>query len=92
MVGDAALDGGPWGWDASMYCAEHLAGEDWLLAGDAASFIDPLSSAGVKKAMASGWLAAVTVNTSLADASRARGWPWRSTPPARLTPMPSSWP
>ena len=36
-----------------------------LLVGDAGSFIDPLSSAGVKKALASGWLAAVTVHTAL---------------------------
>ena len=33
--------------------------------GDAGSFIDPLSSAGVKKALASGWLAAVTAHTTL---------------------------
>jgi hypothetical protein len=37
------------------------------VAGDAASFVDPLSSAGVKKALASGWLAAIAVHTSLAD-------------------------
>jgi hypothetical protein len=34
-----------------------------LLVGDAGSFIDPLSSFGVKKALASGWLAAIVVNT-----------------------------
>lgn len=64
IIEDAALDQGPFGWDASMYCAERLTGDGWLLVGDAASFVDPLSSAGVKKAMASGWLAAVTVNTA----------------------------
>ncbi|MCC6989015.1 MAG: tryptophan 7-halogenase [Acidobacteria bacterium] len=63
----ASLQQGPLGWDASMYCAGQLAGDTWLLVGDAASFVDPLSSAGVKKAMASGWLAAVTVNTALAS-------------------------
>jgi len=57
---------GPHGWDASMYMAARPAGDTWLLVGDAASFVDPLSSAGVKKAMASGWLAAVTLNTALA--------------------------
>jgi len=67
MAAGATLEGGPWGWDASMYSAERPAGDGWLLAGDAASFIDPLSSAGVRKAMASGWLAAVTVNSALAD-------------------------
>jgi flavin-dependent dehydrogenase len=56
---------GPRGWDASEYRAERYAGDDWLLAGDAGFFIDPLSSAGVKKAFASGWLAAVAVHTSL---------------------------
>ncbi len=61
----AELRQGPHGWDASMYSAERPAGDSWLLVGDAASFVDPLSSAGVKKAMASGWLAAVTVNTAL---------------------------
>lgn len=56
---------GPKGWDASEYRADHYAGDDWLLAGDAGSFIDPLSSAGVKKALASGWLAAVVAHTCL---------------------------
>ena len=53
-----------------MYSSERPAGDTWLLVGDAASFIDPLSSAGVKKAMASGWLAAVTLNTALGRPGR----------------------
>jgi flavin-dependent dehydrogenase len=61
----AALQDGPRGWDASPYEATEYAGEHWLLVGDAGSFIDPLSSVGVKKALASGWLAAVTVHTCL---------------------------
>jgi len=65
LVESATCTGGPWGWDASAYRAGAYAGDNWLLAGDAASFIDPLSSAGVKKALASGWLAAVAVHTSL---------------------------
>lgn len=36
-----------------------------LLVGDAGSFLDPLSSFGVKKALASGWLAGVAVHTAL---------------------------
>jgi hypothetical protein len=36
-----------------------------LLAGDAGAFIDPLSSFGVKKAMASAWVGAVVANTWL---------------------------
>ncbi len=66
LVRGAHLLHGPLGWDASIYLADQPAGDHWLLVGDAASFVDPLSSAGVKKAMASGWLAAVTVNTALA--------------------------
>jgi hypothetical protein len=41
-----------------------------LLVGDAGAFIDPLSSFGVKKALASAWIAAVAVHTSLRDAGR----------------------
>ena len=37
--------------------------------GDAASFIDPLSSFGIKKALAAAWLAAVVVHTSLTEPS-----------------------
>ena len=65
LLDGAALEGGPAGWDASMYHAARYVGEDWLLAGDAATFVDPLSSAGVKKALASGWLAAIAVHTGV---------------------------
>ncbi len=65
LTAAASLVGGPWGFDASTYKADRYAGDDWLLVGDAGSFIDPLSSAGVKKALASGWLAAITVHTCL---------------------------
>ena len=65
IVAGASLTAGPTGWDASTYGAQQYAGDDWLLVGDAASFIDPLSSAGVKKALASAWLAAVAVNTAV---------------------------
>jgi hypothetical protein len=40
-----------------------------LLVGDAASFIDPISSGGVKKALLSAWRAAIVVNTCLADSA-----------------------
>ena len=65
LTAEAALDDGPWGWDASTYRSDQYAGDGWLLVGDAGSFIDPLSSAGVKKALASGWLAAIVTNTCL---------------------------
>jgi flavin-dependent dehydrogenase len=56
--------------DASTYSSSRYAGPGFLLAGDAASFIDPLSSFGVKKALASAWLGAVTVHTCLTDPAR----------------------
>jgi flavin-dependent dehydrogenase len=65
LLANAALVAGPSGWDASMYWSERYVDDSALLVGDAGSFIDPLSSAGVKKALASGWLAAVAVHTSL---------------------------
>lgn len=63
LVGGAVRESAPAGWDASMYRSTEYVGEDWLLAGDAATFVDPLSSAGVKKALASGWLAAIVAHT-----------------------------
>ena len=65
LTADATLLDNPRGWDASQYDAARYAGDDWLLVGDAGSFIDPLSSAGVQKALASGWLAAVVAHTCL---------------------------
>jgi flavin-dependent dehydrogenase len=59
------LDAGPWGADASLYTSKCFYGPGFLLVGDAGSFIDPLSSFGVKKAMVSAWVAAVVVNTCL---------------------------
>jgi hypothetical protein len=67
LLSDARLAEGPWGWDATPYRSREYARENWLLVGDAASFIDPLSSAGVKKALASAWLAAVVVNTCMVN-------------------------
>lgn len=69
LTADARLADGPRGFDASQYRASAYAGERWLLVGDAGSFIDPLSSAGVKKALASGWLAAIAVHTALTTPS-----------------------
>ncbi len=65
LTAAASFDEGPWGWDASTYKADQYAGDGWLLVGDAGSAIDPLSSAGVKKALASGWLAAIVTHTCL---------------------------
>lgn len=59
-----------WACDASLYHSTAFAGEHFLLVGDAASFIDPLSSFGVKKALASAWIGAVTANTWLLHTDR----------------------
>ena len=65
LVADSDADGRPWACDASPYAAVRYFGPGFLLVGDAASFIDPLSSFGVKKALASAWLAAVVVHGAL---------------------------
>jgi flavin-dependent dehydrogenase len=57
--------------DASMYYSNGYAAPGFFLVGDAGSFIDPLSSFGVKKALASAWMAAVAAHTCLVDSSRA---------------------
>jgi FADH2-dependent halogenase len=61
-----------WACDASLYSAHTYAdaSRQSLLVGDAGAFIDPLSSFGVKKALASAWIAAVAVHTSLRDGGR----------------------
>lgn len=72
ILGRGELVKGPWGHDASLYCAREYAGPAYLLVGDAASFIDPLSSFGVKKALASAWVAAVATHTALIRPEMAR--------------------
>lgn len=64
-VAGARLTGPIRGWDASVYDAWRYADGRLLLIGDAGSAMDPLSSYGVKKALVSGWRAAVVVNTCL---------------------------
>jgi flavin-dependent dehydrogenase len=59
--------GPAWACPASLYSAARFGRPGVLLVGDAGSFIDPLSSFGVKKALSSGWLAAVIVHTALVD-------------------------
>ena len=71
MVRDAEPVGEAWACPASLYHATTYASDGLLLAGDAGSFIDPLSSYGVKKALSSGWLAGVVAHTALADPAMA---------------------
>lgn len=65
LLDGARLLGPPRACGATPYWSKRSSGEGFLLVGDASSFIDPLSSYGVKKALASAWLAAVVVNTLL---------------------------
>lgn len=65
LLEGAVAVGPPFARDASAYSSDRAALAGRLLVGDAASFVDPLSSFGVKKAMASAWLAAVVVHTCL---------------------------
>ena len=67
LAAGATLVGEPWARDASSYSSSQAAEPGLLVAGDAASFVDPLSSYGVKKAIASAWLAAVVTHTCLGN-------------------------
>jgi flavin-dependent dehydrogenase len=69
LVSGATL-GRVWACDASTYAARVYGGPEFLLVGDAGSFIDPLSSFGVKKALASAWIAAIVVNTCVTHPER----------------------
>lgn len=64
LLQDARIAGAPWACEATTYGSREVATHGTLLVGDAASMIDPLSSFGVKKALASAWLAAVVVHTA----------------------------
>jgi flavin-dependent dehydrogenase len=59
-----------WACDASLYSSSVYADETFLLVGDAGTCIDPLSSYGVKKALASAWVGAVATHTALVDSRR----------------------
>lgn len=59
------------------YRHEHLTGERWMLAGDAAGFIDPVFSSGVFLALFSGERAAGAIDAALKN-PRARARAWKS--------------
>jgi len=67
--GGAVPLGPTWACPASLYTADRFGRRGMLLVGDAGSFIDPLSSFGVKKALSSGWMAGVAVHTALTDSA-----------------------
>ena len=68
----ATPEGRVWACPASTYTAHTFGRPGLLLVGDAGSFIDPLSSFGVKKALASAWLAALVIHSARTDAAMAR--------------------
>ncbi len=72
LIAGASLDGPLRGIDATPYEASRFCGADFLLVGDAASFLDPLSAHGVHKAMDGALLAAVVAHTILERPERAR--------------------
>jgi flavin-dependent dehydrogenase len=49
------------------YSCTHYAGDRWLLAGDAGSFLDPVFSSGVQLALEAGEQAAKAVDTALSN-------------------------
>jgi len=67
MLREARLVHGPFIVKDWSYTCESMAGDGYVLAGDAACFVDPLFSSGVHLALMSGVLAAAYVNTALKD-------------------------
>lgn len=53
------------------YSARQVVGDGWIVAGDAACFIDPLFSTGVHLALSAGVMAAAYVTTALTDSELA---------------------
>ena len=67
LVHGATLAGSVFARDSSPYQSRAYGERGVLLVGDAGSFVDPLSSYGIKKALASAWLASVVVHSILLD-------------------------
>ena len=65
LLSGAQIATAPHAADATLYTATQFGDARFLLVGDAGLFIDPLSSEGVHKAMASALTGAVVVNTLL---------------------------
>jgi flavin-dependent dehydrogenase len=72
MLESASLVSGPQVVRDWSYACREIAGEGYVLLGDAACFVDPLFSSGVHLALMSGVLAAAYVTTALKDPSMAR--------------------
>lgn len=65
LLAAAEPAGQPWACSATPYSSVRYAGPGWILVGDSGSFLDPLSSFGVRKALSSAWLGAVATHTAL---------------------------
>ena len=72
MLEEAELVSGPFIVKDWSYVCERLVGDGYVLAGDAACFVDPLFSSGVHLALMSGVLAAAYVTTALKDPELAK--------------------
>ena len=72
MLASATRTAGPFVVKDWSYAAERFVGDGYVLAGDAACFVDPLFSSGVHLALTSGVLAAAYAATSLKDADLGR--------------------
>jgi len=69
VLAGGRLERGPWACAATPYAALRHGKPGELLVGDAGSFLDPISSLGVKKALASAWLAAIVTDSALRSPS-----------------------
>lgn len=67
MLREATLAEGPIVIRDWSYSSDEVTGDGWILAGDAACFIDPLFSTGVHLALSAGIMAAAYVSTAFAD-------------------------
>ncbi len=72
MLSNAKRVAGPFIVKDWSYACDNIAGDGYVLAGDAACFIDPLFSSGVHLALMSGVLAAAYVTTALRDPDMAQ--------------------
>ena len=73
------------------YACDHTHGPNYLLIGDAFTFIDPVFSSGVMLAMQGGFVAAETVDTCLREPDRAASALARFDRQVRLGPKEFSW-
>jgi flavin-dependent dehydrogenase len=67
LVGESPMVHGPFVLRDWSYVSDSLVGDGWILAGDAACFVDPLFSSGVHLALSAGVLSAAYVTTALKD-------------------------